>query len=75
MPVHICYFLCCQSEHGILFDLFHATDNEDQKFSERRIHNGLSAKKQYKNSIGLIFKQYNNSNYDLLPLKEKNRVR
>lgn len=56
MPANSCYYLCCQSEHGILFDLFHAADSHDQKISERKIHNGLSiAEKQYKNSIVLIF--------------------
>lgn len=56
MPANACYLLCCQSKHEILLDLFHATDGNGQKFSERKIHNGPSiAKKQYKNSIALIF--------------------
>lgn len=56
MPANAYYLLWCQSEHGILFDLFHATDSNDQKFSERKIHNEpFVAKKQCKSSVALIF--------------------
>lgn len=55
IPANAYYLLCCHSEHVILFDLVLATDINDKKFSERKIHNDSAIeRKQCKHSIGLL---------------------